>query len=54
MQFGHRSKRPNPDQLALGLEDLDGDLDREEENRSRVEKQQTKRSFASQAGTPNL
>src|SRR5215468_4175588 len=31
MQFGRRSERLDPDQLALGLEDLDGDLAREEE-----------------------
>lgn len=42
-QFGRRSERLDPDQLALGLEDLDGDLAREE-NRSRVEKQHTERS----------
>jgi transposase len=42
-QFGRRSERLDPDQLALGLEDLDGDLAREE-NRSRVEKQPTERS----------
>jgi transposase len=39
MQFGRRSERLDPDQLALGLEDLDGDLAREEEKRPRVEKQ---------------
>jgi transposase len=43
-QFGRRSERLDPDQLALGLEDLDGDLAREEESRSQVEKQQTERS----------
>lgn len=42
-QFGRRSGRLDPDQLALGLEDLDGDLAREE-NRSRVEKQHTEPS----------
>ena len=44
MQFGRRSERLDPYQLALGLEDLDGDLAREEESRPRVEKQQTVRS----------
>jgi transposase len=43
MQFGRRSERLDPDQLALGLEDLDSDLACEEENRPRVEKQQTER-----------
>jgi transposase len=28
MQFGRRSERLDPDQLALGLEDLDGDIGR--------------------------
>jgi transposase len=44
MQFGRRSERLDPDQLAFGLEDLDSDLAREEENHPRVEKQQTERS----------
>jgi len=44
MQFGRRSERLDPDQLALGLEDLDGDLAREEESRPRAENQQTERS----------
>ncbi|TIQ75072.1 MAG: IS66 family transposase, partial [Mesorhizobium sp.] len=39
-QFGRRSERLDPDQLALGLEELDGDLAREEESRPRVGKQQ--------------
>jgi transposase len=39
MQFGRRSERLDPNQLALELEDLDGDLAREEEKRPRVEKQ---------------
>lgn len=34
-QFGRGSERLDPDQLALGLEDLDGDLAREEEKRPR-------------------
>jgi transposase len=44
MQFGRRSERLDSDQLALGLEDLEGDLAREEENRLRLEKQQADRS----------
>jgi hypothetical protein len=43
-QFGRRSERLDPDQLALGLEDLDSDLAREEECRPQVERQQTERS----------
>ena len=43
-QFGRRSERLDPDQLALGLENLDGDLAREEESLPQVEKQQTERS----------
>ncbi|MEY9460498.1 IS66 family transposase [Bradyrhizobium ottawaense] len=43
-QFGRRSERLDPDQLALGLEDLDGDLTREGESRPPVEKQHTERS----------
>jgi transposase len=43
-QFGRRSERLDPDQLALGLEDLDGDLAREDESRPRFENQQTERS----------
>ncbi|MCP1968194.1 IS66 family transposase [Bradyrhizobium elkanii] len=43
-QFGRRSERLDPDQLALGLEDLDSDLAREEENRPRAEKQPAERS----------
>ena len=30
IQFGRRSERLDPDQLALGLEDLDGDIGRAE------------------------
>lgn len=33
MQFGRRSERLDPDQLALGLEDLDADIGRIEESR---------------------
>jgi hypothetical protein len=33
MQFGRRSERLDPDQLALGLEDLDADIARVEESR---------------------
>ena len=33
MQFGRRSERLDPDQLALGLEDLDADIARLNENR---------------------
>src|SRR4029077_2586678 len=40
MQFGRRSERLDPDQLALGLEDLDGDLAREEEKLPRAENEQ--------------
>jgi transposase len=43
-QFGRRSERLDPDQLALGLEDLDSDLAREHESGPRVEKQQGERS----------
>lgn len=43
-QFGRRSERLDPDQFALGLEDLDSDLAREEEKRPRAENQQTERS----------
>ena len=32
-QFGRRSERLDPDQLALALEDVDSDLAREEEKR---------------------
>jgi len=44
MQFGRRSERLDPDQLALGLEDLDGDLAHACENGPRVEKQQAEQS----------
>ena len=40
-QFGRRSERLDPDQLALALEDIDSDLAREEEKRPRNEKQAT-------------
>src|SRR5271165_3687636 len=43
-QFGRRSERLDPDQFALGLEDLDSDLAREQESRPRVEQQQAERS----------
>jgi transposase len=43
-QFGRRSERLDPDQLALGLEDLDGDIAREEERIGQVKKQQPERS----------
>jgi transposase len=43
-QFGRRSERLDPDQLALGLEDLDGDIAREEESIGQVKKQPTERS----------
>src|SRR5579872_1401978 len=43
-QFGRRSERLDTEQLALGLEDLDGDLAREEEKRPQIEKQQAERS----------
>jgi transposase len=32
MQYGRRSERLDPDQFALGLEDLDGDVARVEEH----------------------
>jgi transposase len=38
-QFGRRSERLDPDQLALALEDIDSDLAREEEKRPPREKQ---------------
>jgi transposase len=43
-QFGRRSERLDPDQLALGLEDLDGDLARAHQSGPRVENQPTERS----------
>jgi transposase len=43
-QFGRRSERLDPDQLALGLEEIEGDLAREEESRPPAEKQPTERS----------
>src|SRR3546814_19278590 len=36
MQFGRRSERLDPDQLALGLEDLDADIGRIEESRPAI------------------
>jgi transposase len=38
-QFGRRSERLDPDQLTLGLGEIDGDLAREEESRPSDEKQ---------------
>ena len=38
-QFGRRSERLDPDQLALGLEDLDGDITRAQESGPRVKYQ---------------
>ena len=38
-QFGRRSERLDPDQLALALEDIDSDLAREQERRPPGEKQ---------------
>ena len=43
-QFGRRSERLDPDQLALGLEEIEGDLAREEESRAPAEQQPTERS----------
>ena len=43
-QFGRRSERLDPDQLALALEEIDSDLAREEEKSPRGEKQPTERS----------
>lgn len=43
-QFGRHSERLDPDQLALGLEEIEGDLAREEESRPPAEKQPTERS----------
>jgi transposase len=43
-QFGRRSERLDPDQLALGFEEIEGDLAREEESRPPAEKQPTERS----------
>jgi transposase len=37
-QFGRRSERLDPDQLALALEEIDSDLAREEEKRPHCEK----------------
>jgi len=42
-QFGRRSERLDPDQLALALEDLDGDIARIQESRPGVEKQPSER-----------
>jgi transposase len=43
-QFGRRSERLDPDQLALGLEDLDGDLARAHESGPRVQNRQSERT----------
>jgi transposase len=43
-QFGRRSERLDPDQLALGLEDLDADLAREEESAPQIKAQPDKQS----------
>ncbi len=43
-QFGRRSERLDPDQLALALEEIDSDLAREEEKRRPGEKQAGERS----------
>ena len=42
-QFGRRSERLDPDQLALALEEIDSDLAREEEKRPRDERQADER-----------
>ncbi|WP_245322198.1 IS66 family transposase zinc-finger binding domain-containing protein [Bradyrhizobium sp. LTSPM299] len=44
MQFGRRSERLDPDQLALGLEDLDGDIARAQESGPRVENRPSERT----------
>jgi transposase len=43
-QFGRRSEHLDPDQLALGLEDLNGDLARAHESGPRIENQPSERS----------
>src|SRR4051794_18409132 len=43
-QFGRRSERLDLDQLALGLEDLDGDIARTQESGPRIENQQSERT----------
>jgi len=43
-QFGRRSERLDPNQRALGLEDLDGDLARAHESGPRVKDQQSERN----------
>ena len=47
-QFGRRSERLDPDQLALALEEIDSDLAREEEKRPRSEKQAERTVLSSQ------
>jgi transposase len=39
MQFGRRSERLDPDQYALALEDIDGDIGRIRESRSAIERE---------------
>jgi len=53
IQFGRRSERLDPDQLALGLEDLDGDLAREEEGRPQAKNQQTERASSHRKPLPD-
>ena len=48
-QFGRRSERLDPDQLALALEEVDSDLAREEEKRPPGEKQGRRTVLSSQA-----
>ena len=43
-QFGRRSEHLDPNQLALGLEDLDSDLVRAHESGPRIENQQSERT----------
>src|SRR5205823_716670 len=44
-QFGRRSERLDPNQLALGLEDLDSDLARAHESGPRIKNQQSERTY---------
>src|SRR5690349_7466982 len=43
-QFGRRSERIDPDQLALGLEEIEGDLAGKEERHPLADKQPNERS----------
>jgi transposase len=52
-QFGRRSERLDPDQLALGLEDLDGDLARARESGPRIERQQAELVSSQTAARPS-